>query len=593
MAPGWVDHNFLFLKKIGPSRLLSSGQWLIVILKAGLDALLGQFIAICLFASMKNLLLAAALLTTAAPAMANPVHLFSINTTNPRSIDFKGTGTANFNNSTGTQNNFNVGSSTNLGVSGSINSTRDYGGTSDGSLQLAGTSVMQQTIGTSGNAANVQAASQAAGLAAYTSANQFAKTLTESNFGTSYDISKVGVTDASGNITNMSEDLYRKADGSVLTVNDIASATDWQNAKEEFERQKFDTQYASDYATTLEQSQMVGTWKYDATRTQLMALEQADRGNFKGSYSQYESYFETLDDAGKIDAAGDGAASAASDNTITKLTREQWETGKAKFIDNIALNNKVNQSGVSLAEFVGASGESSSSESEQFGVIKGDFKTNNRAYLGSPGTHTEWIAAARTAADSALGANFDASKLYDASQSEADNVAAGNYASTITSADDWSTAWNASFESNYNDSQSNTAFNSSESTVTVTGVGNIANVNASGQSKFNVKLTPREIPTYETQVAAFNGKILDPSGNVQTLGDTPTSVGVDKLMIFPEENGSASGSSGANLATSSYANQSNSENASAFIQAFAASNSPALLTNQIGTATVDPNATTN
>ena len=75
---------------------------------------------------MKRLLLAAALLTTAAaPAIANPVHLFSINTANPRSIDFKGTGTANFNNSTGTQNNFNVGSSTNLGVNGSINATRD------------------------------------------------------------------------------------------------------------------------------------------------------------------------------------------------------------------------------------------------------------------------------------------------------------------------------------------------------------------------------------------------------------------------------------------------------------------------------------
>merc|ERR1711939_253478 len=208
--------------------------------KAGLDALLGQFIAICLSASMKNLLLAAALLTTAAaPALANPVHLFSINTTNPRSIDFKGTGTANFNNSTGTQNNFNVGSSTNLGVNGSINATRDYGGVSDGTLQLAGTSVMQQTIGTSGNAANVQAASQAAGLAAYTSANQHAKAVAEDAFGASYDVNKVGVMgkDADGNdvVTNMSSDLYRKADGSVLTTADISNEADWVSEKEIFE----------------------------------------------------------------------------------------------------------------------------------------------------------------------------------------------------------------------------------------------------------------------------------------------------------------------------------------------------------------------
>lgn len=544
-------------------------------LKAGSDALLGQFIAICLFASMKNLLLAAALLTTAAPAMANPVHLFSINTANPRSIDFKGTGTANFNNSTGTQNNFNVGSSTNLGVNGSINATRDYGGTSDGTLQLAGTSVMQQTIGTSGNAANVQAASQAAGLAAYTSANQFAKSLTEQNFGTEYDASKVGVVDASGNVTNMSDDLYRDATGSVLTTDHISSATDWVNAKESFERQKFDQQYASDYATTLEQSQMVGTWKYDATRTQLMALEEADRGNFKGSYNLYESFFGTLSDAEKVDAAGDGAANA--DSTI--LTREQWETAKAKFVDNIVLNNRVNQNGVSLADFVAASGGSESSKNEQFGVISGDFKTTNSASTGSTGSHQEWIDSARQTANSSLGVSFDANNIVQ--------DAAGN---DLTTEDAWLTAWNNSFDDAYTSSQSASTYNQSESLVTVTGVGNIANVNASGQSKFNVNLAPREIPDYSAQVAALNGNILASDGTATAVtyndgSDTKTNVVTAQPIIFPEENGSASGSSGANLSTSSYANQSNSENASAFIQAFAASNSPGLLESQVGTGT--------
>ena len=544
-------------------------------LKAGLGALLGQFIAICLSASMKTLLLAAALLTTAAPAMANPVHLFSINTTNPRSIDFKGTGTANFNNSTGTQNNFNVGSSTNLGVNGSINATRDYGGTSDGTLQLAGTSVMQQTIGTSGNAANVQAASQAAGLAAYTSANQFAKSLTEQNFGSEYDVAKVGVVDASGNITNMSDDLYRKADGSVLTTDDISSATDWVNAKESFERQKFDAQYASDYATTLEQSQMVGTWKYDATRTQLMALEEADRGNFKGSYNLYEDYFATLSDAEKVDAAGDGAANADS----SLLTREQWETAKAKFVDNIVLNNKVNQNGVSLADFVAASGGSESSKNEQFGVISGDFKTTNRASTGSTGSHQEWIDGARQTANNALGVSFDANNIVQ--------DAAGNNLSTEEA---WLAAWNTSFDDAYTSSQAASTYNQSESLVTVTGVGNIANVNASGQSKFNVNLAPREIPDYSAQVAALNGNIIATDGTASAVtyndgNDTKTNAVTAQPIIFPEENGSASGSSGASLSTSSYANQSNSENASAFIQAFAASNSPALLESQVGTGT--------
>ena len=95
------------------------------------------------------------------------------------------------------------------------------------------------------------------------------------------------------------------------------------------------------------------------------------------------------------------------------------------------------------------------------------------------------------------------------------------------------------------------------------------------QSKFNVKLSPREIPSYEAQVAALNGSLVQSDGTVTTLGasgaaGTPVTA---QPIIFPEENGSASGSSGASLGTSSYANQSNSESASAFIQAFAASQS--------------------
>ena len=564
-------------------------------LKAGLDALLGQFIAICLSVSMKNLLLAAALLTTAAaPALANPVHLFSINTTNPRSIDFKGTGTANFNNSTGTQNNFNVGSSTNLGVNGSINATRDYGGTSDGTLQLAGTSVMQQTIGTSGNAANVQAASQAAGLAAYTSANQHAKSSSEANFGTEYDAAKVGQVDGSGNITNMSDDLYRKADGTVLTTDDISSASDWITAKESYERAKFDTQYASDYATTLEQSQMIGNWKYDATKTELMALEQAEKGDYKATYDAYSAYFDELsakDELSLLASRSDAVTVDTSGNSATyqKLDEGTWNKRRSHFIDDVALNNKVNQSGVSLAEFVAASGGEESSRSEQFGVISGDFKTTNSASTGSMGSHQEWIDNSRAAADALMGANFD--RRSEGSGVQEQTTGSGTYQTTggtaVETADDWKAEWDKAFANAYSASQAESTYNQSESLVTVTGVGNIANVNASGQSKFNVKLAPREIPSYESQVAALNGSLINASTGAAVslgVGDAAGTAVTAQPIIFPEENGSASGSSGASLGTSSYANQSNSESASAFIQAFAASNTnaPAFQADQVG-----------
>lgn len=536
--------------------------------------------AICL-SPMKRLLLAAALLTTAAaPAIANPVHLFSINTANPRSIDFKGTGTANFNNSTGTQNNFNVGSSTNLGVNGSINATRDYGGTSDGTLQLAGTSVMQQTIGTSGNAANVQAASQAAGLAAYTSANQFAKTQTESNFGTAYDVNRVGTKDADGNITNLSDDLYRKADGTILTTDDIASSSDWQLAKDSYERSKFDSQYASDYATTLEQSQMIGNWKYDATQTELMALEHAEKGDYKSTYEAYEAYYNELEAKGELNLLASRSDAVkvnttGGSDTYQKLDEGTWNTRRSNFIDDHALNNKVNQSGVTLSDFVAAQGGESSSTNEQFGVIKGDFKTVNSASTGSMGSHQEWIDTARAAADGLMGANFD--RRSEGSDVVEQTTGSGTYetkgGTAVESAADWKTQWDRAFANAYADSQQNSTYNQSESTVTVTGVGNIANVNASGQSKFNVNLSPREIPDYESQVAAMNGSVINTDAttgvkSALSLGDTKVTA---QPIIFPDENGSASGSSGANLSTSSYANQSNSESASAFIQAFAAS----------------------
>jgi hypothetical protein len=429
------------VKKTVALSALFSGQWLIVKLTAGCTSLLGQFITICSTTSMKRFALVVALLTTAAaPVMAEPLHLFSITTADPQNIDFKGTGTANFNNSTGTANNFNVGSSTNLGVNGSINATRDYSGTSDGTLQLAGTSVMQQTIGTSGNAANVQAASQAAGLAAFTSANQFAKEQAEDAALSSYGSSYVDGT------------VYQDVDGNTVAV---ANTEQWEAAKESFYQATFNTKYqeryAADYQTTLGASQLVES-----------------------------------------------------------------------------------------------SSSSSSSANTQNGVISGDFKTTNSGASGSTSSHKDWLEDARDAADALYGSSY--------TDMAANGSATAAQKAAITTEAEWRTAWDAAYDSSYDDSQS-AQWNESESLVTVTGVGNIANVNAAGSSSFTVRLTPRDIPTYSEQVTALAG------GNVTA-----------QPIIFPDENGSASGSSGANLATSSYANQSNNQSASAFIQAFAASN---------------------
>ena len=109
----------------------------------------------------------------ATPALANdPGKMFMINAVTPGVVSFSGEGTAQFNNASTTANAFSVGSSTNFGVNASASSTLDYMVDANALLQLAGTSQLQQTIGTSSSAANTQAASEAAMTAATTVADR-------------------------------------------------------------------------------------------------------------------------------------------------------------------------------------------------------------------------------------------------------------------------------------------------------------------------------------------------------------------------------------------------------------------------------------
>lgn len=99
----------------------------------------------------KSLLLAAAL-TSAAVAFGGSAKAdqFTISASSPGSLSFSGSGTAQFNNSLGTNNSFQVGSATSLGVNASASSTKEYGVTSAADLQLSGSSTLNQVIGTSG-----------------------------------------------------------------------------------------------------------------------------------------------------------------------------------------------------------------------------------------------------------------------------------------------------------------------------------------------------------------------------------------------------------------------------------------------------------
>lgn len=101
----------------------------------------------------RPLLLAAALSSAVAVALGSSpakADQFTISASSPGTLSFSGSGTAQFNNSLGTNNSFQVGSATSLGVNASASSTPEYGVASSADLKLAGTTTLQQTIGTAG-----------------------------------------------------------------------------------------------------------------------------------------------------------------------------------------------------------------------------------------------------------------------------------------------------------------------------------------------------------------------------------------------------------------------------------------------------------
>lgn len=120
--------------------------------------------------NMKKAILLAATLgfspAAFSPALAEPSQLFNILTPAAGNITFSGEGTATFNQSLGTNNNFNVGSSSNFGVNASASSTQDYAATGSALLDLAGSSRIQQTIGTASSAFNTSVVTEAAATAA-------------------------------------------------------------------------------------------------------------------------------------------------------------------------------------------------------------------------------------------------------------------------------------------------------------------------------------------------------------------------------------------------------------------------------------------
>ena len=161
---------------------------------------------------------------------------------------------------------------------------------------------------------------------------------------------------------------------------------------------------------------------------------------------------------------------------------------------------------------------SNTSSSGTDGVISGSFRTVESGSAQASGNSSDWATSASTTADASWESSYD-------------NYKAKNTTSTMSEA-----TWQSERDSAYNTAYAKSAASSnrfSDSAVTVRGIGSDAKVSASADSNFTVDIQAPATPP-------------------ATSGSTAT----------------ANGSAGANLATSSFANQSQSSTASAFMQAF-------------------------
>lgn len=392
-------------------------------------------------------LLAALSAAIATPAFAqnDPGKMFMINAVTPGVVSFSGEGTAQFNNSSSTANSFSVGSATQFGVNASASATGDYMVDSTALLQLGTGAQLQQTIGTSSSAANTMAASEAAGKAASTIANQ--KTTEE--FG--------------------------------------------QNFADYAAQRGYST------ATTGGVTQITGAVKEDEFKTQ----------------NQYDAQKKSFLDKTTADAF----SSVTNTATASSQTAEQ---GSGIIQGDFKTSNKsTSQIGASSSMVTEMEAKANTSAENKFGK---DFATYQENFKKVAGTDLKLDSPAELAKADALGIAYKTEN---------------GVSTAITSAVDWDTAKKSFVNSEFSSaakaaSSAGNASSESIATVTVTGVGSIATLNAASASNFNVEVQRAE-----------RGTIM-------------------------ENNATANGSAGGSLNTVSMANQSNSQSASAFMQAFGA-----------------------
>ena len=220
----------------------------------------------------------------------------------PGTIDFTGSGTAQFNNSIGTNNSFQVGSSTNLGVNASASSTPEYGVDGQARLDLAGTTTMKQVIGTSGNAQNQTSTATAASTVAHDVSTKRAHSKAaeaqadfDANYGATYSAyvdREVSAGRANRNGTTGAVSWSGSAQ--------YTREADYTAARKSSYSTKFDSEYAANYSNEFTKSLS------DINST---GTSKTDSGTIKGTFKTIET--GAAQSAGSQSDWSTGASSSA------------------------------------------------------------------------------------------------------------------------------------------------------------------------------------------------------------------------------------------------------------------------------------------
>ena len=260
--------------------------------------------------------------------------MFAVNSVEAGQLTFSGAGTATFNNSIGSNNQFVVGSSTNLGVSASLSSTPEFDAVAKANLMLTGDSSLMQTNGTASQAANAQAASSAAA----SSALQTSLEVADSKFGSSFSEfqTKTSGTSGCGWWCGYSNNQS------------ITTSAQYEEAKENFRSEKYSEAYTSAISTTESSSS-------GSSQSGVIS------GSFVSSSNSASSVAQTISQSSVYTQAASAASSAADDrfgstfasrsNSVQGQTftdEQSWSAAKSDYMSMLA--KSFSDSGLQAAE---------------------------------------------------------------------------------------------------------------------------------------------------------------------------------------------------------------------------------------------------